>query len=68
MVTESSGAINRVRIDDLADNTSYAKIDAELIHEGDRPQFVTLPLFWTAVDIALDSGVIDEDRTEERRG
>lgn len=40
MVTDFGGAIDRVRIDDLADDTFYAKIDAEQIHEGERQRFV----------------------------
>jgi len=35
MVTEFSGAIDGVRIDDLADGTFYAKIDAELYDDGE---------------------------------
>lgn len=40
MFTEVGGAIDRVRIDDLADNTFYAKVDAELIRAGERQKYV----------------------------
>jgi bifunctional DNase/RNase len=40
MVTEFGGAIDQVRIDDLADGTFYAKIDAELYDGGERQKFV----------------------------
>ncbi|MFB6361332.1 MAG: bifunctional nuclease family protein [Halobacteriales archaeon] len=40
MFTEVGGAIDRVRIDDLADNTFYAKVDAELIRAGERQKHV----------------------------
>jgi bifunctional DNase/RNase len=40
MVTDFGGAIDRVRIDDLADGTFYAKVDAERYETGEREQFV----------------------------
>lgn len=40
MFTEIGGAIDQVRIDDLADNTFYAKVDAELIRAGERQKYV----------------------------
>lgn len=40
MFTEVGGAIDLVRIDDLADNTFYAKVDAELIRAGERQKYV----------------------------
>lgn len=40
VVTDFGGAIDRVRIDDLADGTFYAKIDIELFRDGDRERFV----------------------------
>jgi hypothetical protein len=40
MVTEFGGAIDGVRIDDLADGTFYAKIDAERYEEGRARKFV----------------------------
>lgn len=40
MVTDFGGAIDRVRIDDLADGTFYAKIDVERFVDGSRERFV----------------------------
>ncbi len=40
MVTDFGGAIDRVRIDDLADGTFYAKVDAERYEDGERERFV----------------------------
>ena len=40
MVAEFGGAIDRVRIDDLADGTFFAKIDAEQYHGGERKKLV----------------------------
>lgn len=39
MVTEFGGAIDSVRIDDLADGTFYAKIDAERYTNGEPESF-----------------------------
>jgi hypothetical protein len=36
MVAELGGAVDRVRVDDLADGTFYAKVDAEEYREGER--------------------------------
>jgi bifunctional DNase/RNase len=40
MFTEIGGAIDQIRIDDLTDNTFYAKIDADVIRAGERQTFV----------------------------
>jgi len=40
MVTEFGGAIDGIRIDDLADGTYYAKIDAERYEDGRPEKFV----------------------------
>ena len=40
MVAEFGAAIDRVRIDDLADGTFYAKIDTEQYHKGERNRAV----------------------------
>lgn len=40
IVTDFGGAIDRVRIDDLADWTFYAKIDIERFDDGQRERFV----------------------------
>jgi len=40
MLTEFGGAIDKVRIDDVADGTFYAKIDAERYENGEPQRFV----------------------------
>ncbi|MFB6090471.1 MAG: bifunctional nuclease family protein [Halobellus sp.] len=40
MLTEFGGAIDRVRIDDVADGTFYAKVDAERYERGQVREFV----------------------------
>ena len=40
MLTEFGGAIDKVRIDDIADGTFYAKIDAERYENGEPQRFV----------------------------
>jgi hypothetical protein len=40
MITEFGGAIDGIRIDDLADGTFYAKIDAERYEQGEPEKFV----------------------------
>ncbi len=40
MITEFGGAIDGIRIDDLAEGTFYAKIDAERYEEGQPEKFV----------------------------
>ena len=40
VLTELGGAIDRVRIDDVADGTFYAKVDAERYEDGEPRSFV----------------------------
>ncbi|MBB6645470.1 bifunctional nuclease family protein [Halobellus ruber] len=40
VLTEFGGAIDRVRIDDIADGTFYAKVDAERYEDGESRPFV----------------------------
>jgi bifunctional DNase/RNase len=40
VLTEFGGAIDKVRIDDIADGTFYAKIDAERYDDGEPQPFV----------------------------
>jgi bifunctional DNase/RNase len=40
VLTEFGGAIDRVRIDDIADGTFYAKVDAERYEDGEPRPFV----------------------------
>jgi len=54
MITEFGGAVDRIRIDDLADSTFYAKIDAELWNDdGERRKFVFDARPSDAIAIAL---------------
>jgi bifunctional DNase/RNase len=53
MVAEFGGAIDRVRIDDLADGTFLAKLDAEQYHGGERKRAVFDVRASDAVAIAL---------------
>lgn len=40
LLRELGGAIDRVRIDDVADNTFYAKLNGEQYHTGEASRFV----------------------------
>lgn len=40
IVTDFGGAVDRIRIDDLADGTFYAKLDIEVFRDGERERFV----------------------------
>ena len=40
VLTEFGGAIDRVRVDDIADGTFYAKVDAERYEDGEPHSFV----------------------------
>jgi len=40
VLTEFGGAIDRIRIDDIADGTFYAKVDAERYEDGEPRAFV----------------------------
>jgi bifunctional DNase/RNase len=68
MVAEFGGAIDRVRIDDLADGTFFAKIDAEQYHGGERKKLVfdARPSDGIALALRVDcaievtDGVLDE--------
>lgn len=68
MVADFGGTIDRVRIDDLADGTFYAKIDAEVYREGESEQrvFYARPSEGIALAVRVDcpititDGVIDD--------
>lgn len=70
MVTDFGGAIDQVRIDDLASNTFYAKIDAELIHEGDRQRFVfdARPSDGIAIAVRVDCPITVTDDVLDMAG
>lgn len=63
MVAEFGGAIDRVRVDDLADGTFYAKIDAEQYHGGERKHLVfdARPSDALALALRVDCSVIVSD-------
>jgi bifunctional DNase/RNase len=70
MVAEFGGAIDRVRIDDLADGTFYAKIDAERYENGDRVQFVfdARPSDGIALALRVDCPIRVSDAVVEEAG
>jgi bifunctional DNase/RNase len=63
MVAEFGAAIDRVRIDDLADGTFYAKIDTEQYHGGERKQavFDARPSDGIALSLRVDCPLIVTD-------
>jgi bifunctional DNase/RNase len=71
MITDFGGAFDRIRIDDLADSTFYAKIDAELWDdEGDRKKFVfdARPSDAIAIALRVDCPIIVGDDVVEDAG
>jgi bifunctional DNase/RNase len=68
MITEFGGAIDRVRIDDLAEGTFYAKVDAERYEAGDRDPFVfdARPSDGIALALRVDCAIlVSEDVIDE---
>lgn len=70
MVTDFGGAIDRVRIDDLADGTFYAKIDVELFRDGERERFVydARPSDGIALALRVDCPIEIEDEVLDVAG
>jgi bifunctional DNase/RNase len=70
MVAEFGAAIDRVRIDDLADGTFYAKIDTEQYHGGERKQavFDARPSDGIALSLRVDCPLIVTDDVVEEAG
>jgi bifunctional DNase/RNase len=70
MVAEFGAAIDRVRIDDLADGTFYAKIDTEQYHGGDRKQavFDARPSDGIALSLRVDCPLIVSDEVVDEAG
>jgi bifunctional DNase/RNase len=70
MVAEFGAAIDRVRIDDLADGTFYAKIDTEQYHGGERKQavFDARPSDGIALSLRVDCPLIVTDEVVEEAG
>jgi bifunctional DNase/RNase len=70
MLTEFGGAIDRVRIDDLADGTFYAKIDAEMYRSGERTSFVfdARPSDGIALALRVDCSVLVAETVVDEAG
>jgi bifunctional DNase/RNase len=70
MLTEFGGAIDRVRIDDLAENTFLAKIDAERSAGGERREIVldARPSDAIAIALRVDCPIRVSDEVLERAG
>jgi bifunctional DNase/RNase len=70
MVAEFGAAIDRVRIDDLADGTFYAKLDTEQYHGNERKQavFDTRPSDGIALALRVDCPIIVSDEVVDEAG
>ncbi|MFC6836728.1 bifunctional nuclease family protein [Halomarina ordinaria] len=70
MVMELGGAVDRVRIDDLADATFYAKIDAEQYRDGERRDlsFDARPSDAIALALRLECPIEISDAVIDRAG
>ena len=70
MVAEFGAAIDRVRIDDLADNTFYAKIDTEQYSGGERKRavFDSRPSDGIAIALRVDCPLIITDEVIDEAG
>ena len=70
MVAEFGAAIDRVRIDDLADETFYAKIDTEQYHEGERNRavFDSRPSDGIAIALRVDCPLVITDKVVDEAG
>ncbi|MFB6150281.1 MAG: bifunctional nuclease family protein, partial [Haloarculaceae archaeon] len=70
MVAEFGAAIDRVRIDDLADGTFYAKIDTEQYHGSERNDMVfdARPSDGIALALRVDCPIIVSDEVLDEAG
>jgi bifunctional DNase/RNase len=70
MIAEFGGAIDRVRIDDLADGTFYAKLDAEQYHGGERKDLVfdARPSDGVALALRVDCPILVSDEVLDEAG
>ncbi|MFB6205609.1 MAG: bifunctional nuclease family protein [Haloglomus sp.] len=70
MVAEFGGAVDRVRIDDLADGTFLAKIDTEQYTAGERREatFDARPSDAIAVALRVDCPILVADEVLDRAG
>jgi len=70
MLTEFGGAIDGVRIDDLADGTFYAKVDAERYEDGKPRKFVfdARPSDAVALAVRVDCPIVVTDEVLDAAG
>ncbi|PSQ05437.1 bifunctional nuclease family protein [Halobacteriales archaeon QS_5_68_33] len=70
MVAEFGAAIDRIRIDDLADGTFYAKIDTEQYHGGERKDMVfdARPSDGIALALRVDCPILVSDEVLDEAG
>ena len=70
MLTEFGGAIDSIRIDDLADGTFYAKIDAERYENGRPESFVfdARPSDAIAIAVRVDCPILVSDSVVDSAG
>ena len=70
MVTEFGGALDGVRIDDLADGTFYAKVDAERYENGQPERFVfdARPSDAVALAVRVDCPIVVSDEVLDAAG
>jgi hypothetical protein len=70
MIAEFGAAIDRVRIDDLADGTFYAKVDCEQYHGGERKQavFDARPSDGIALGLRVECPIIVTDEVIDAAG
>jgi len=70
MISEFGAAIDRVRIDDLADGTFYAKIDAEQYSGGERKDavFDARPSDGIAIALREDCPIVVSEAVVEEAG
>jgi bifunctional DNase/RNase len=70
MVAEFGAAIDRVRIDDLADGTFYAKIDTEQYGDGERKAMVfdARPSDGIALALRVDCPILVSDEVLDAAG
>ena len=70
MITEFGGAIDGIRIDDLADGTFFAKIDSERYEDGEPRKFVfdARPSDAIALAVRVDCPITVSDGVLDRAG
>ncbi|SFR70737.1 hypothetical protein SAMN04487947_3732 [Halogeometricum rufum] len=70
MITEFGGAIDGIRIDDLAEGTFFAKIDAERYDDGEPKKFVfdARPSDAVALAVRVDCPIVVSDEVLDEAG